>query len=114
VTYVLQHPSQGLQIVGEADGDVVGAGVSASQDWLIGHTGGQDRFDFQSGDGSDIVIGFERGTDLLVIHGSVRQTSLRDTEAGTEVYFAAFGQSGPDHFVVSGVHGLSFGDFVFA
>lgn len=113
MTYVLQHPSQGQQFVGEVDGDVVGAGASASHDWLIGHAGGQDRFDFQRGDGSDIVVGFEQGTDLLVIHGSIRQTSLRDTADGVVVYFGAFGQDGPDHFLVAGVHGLTLADFAF-
>ena len=112
MTYILQHPTEGQQVVGEADGDVVGAGASASTDWLIGHVG-QDIFDFQRGDGSDTVVGFERGVDVLQIHGSIRQTSLHDTDAGMVVYFGGFGQGGPDHFLVAGVHALGLADFAF-
>lgn len=38
---------------------------------------------------------------------------MRDTDFGTEVYYCAFGQNGPDHFTVWGVHHLTLNDFVF-
>lgn len=105
------HPTEGLQVLGQADGDLVAGGPLA--DILSGHAGGQDVFDFHKGDGADLVQGFERGIDVLQVHGSIRQTSLHDTTAGMEVYYGAFGQSGPDHFVVVGVHALSLSDFAF-
>lgn len=104
------HPTEGLQVIGQADGDLVGGGPLA--DILSGHLG-QDIFDFSRGDGADIVFGFERGTDVLQIHGSIRQTSLRDTAQGMEVFYGTFGQGGPDHFVVVGVHSLGLSDFAF-
>jgi hypothetical protein len=113
MTYVLQHPSQGLFFVGQADGDIVGAGATPSQDRLMGHDG-LDIFSFQRGDGADTVVGFEQGVDVLQIAGSIRQTSLKVTDAGTEVYFGRFGQGGPDHFLVEGVFDLRLSDFLFA
>lgn len=107
----LFHPSQGQQVVGREDGDVVEGGTT--QDWLIGHDGGQDLFTFRRGSGADTVVDFEQGVDLLVVHGSIRQTSMRDTAEGTMVYHNAFGQGGGDHFLVQGVHGLTFQDFAF-
>jgi Ca2+-binding RTX toxin-like protein len=107
----LYHPTEGQQVVGQADGDVLQGGTT--NDWLIGHAGGQDVFAFEKGGGADIVLGFEHGVDVLQVHGSIRQTSMRDTDAGMEVFFGTFGQSGPDHFLVAGVHGLALSDFAF-
>ena len=107
----LYNPSEGQQVIGQLNGDIVEGG--ATNDFLIGHSG-QDIFSFHKGSGADIIIGFEHGVDILKIYGSIRQTSFHDTAQGMEVYFGQFGQSGPDHFLVAGVHSLTLADFAFA
>lgn len=107
----LFHPTEGQQVIGQEDGDIVSGGPTA--DLLSGHVGA-DIFTFSKGDGADLVFGFERGVDTLHINGSIRQTSLRDTTQGVEVYYGAFGQEGADHFVVVGIHSLALSDFAFA
>lgn len=98
------------QIYGDAADDRIEGGRGS--DFLIGNAGA-DTFVFRRGDGHDYVVDFQQGEDKLEVHSSIRQVSMRDTDFGTEVYYCAFGQNGPDHFTVWGVHHLTLNDFVF-
>lgn len=97
-------------IVGGAEADIIDGGKG--KDILFGGDGA-DTYAFRKGDGSDIVLGFESGTDKLEVHSSIKQISLKDTPEGLEVYYSTFGQSGPDHFLLVGVHHVSQTDFIF-
>ncbi|TDH58240.1 hypothetical protein E2C06_33675 [Dankookia rubra] len=106
----VDDPTFGSVFLATVDNDVLTS--VAGSDWLIGHAG-KDTFRFDRGDGHDILLQFEQGVDKIEITGSMRQTSLQDTEAGTEVYYGGFGQTGPDHVLIYGVHGLGLADFAF-
>lgn len=74
---------------------------------------GADTFVFRKGDARDFIFGFESGVDKLEIHSSPKQISHKDTPDGLEVYYANFGQNGPDHFLLVGVHTFNPNDFIF-
>lgn len=95
----------------DADGDILNS--TSGRDVLIGHRGGPDIFKFERGDGYDDVSGFEHGVDKLQVAGSPRQLTWVDTPRGVEVWYANFGQTGQDHFLLHGVHNLDRGDFIF-
>src|SRR4051812_9272194 len=107
----LTKPGGALIVQGKADGDHLVGGPKS--DYFLGHHG-PDIFEFKKGDGSDYVVSCEDGVDKLMIHGSIKQTSMHDTPQGIEVFYGHFGQDGPDHFVVNGVHHLDLNDFNFS
>src|SRR4051794_17816635 len=95
-------------IVGGPEDDRIEGGPGS--DYLQGR-GGADTFVFRRGDGHDYILDFETGVDRLEVHSSPRQISYIDTRQGLEIYYANFGQTGPDHFLLADIHTFNPNDF---